>query len=263
MKSKAEIVQQILKDKGLYTGTVDGDFGPKSQAALSKYPGLDLTWGLERQQIACIQMACKAVGIDPGIIDGRWGQATAYAAEQYVFYLENKAIPAPWRPEEREVLNPNKWPKAYSPEFDAYFGPVGESNLVSIKFPYAMKLAWAPYSKVTSTKCHKKVADSAVKVLTNVLTHYGEAKIAELKLDVFGGCYNMRPIRGGTKFSMHSWGVAFDFDPSRNQLNWGRDKATFAKPAYDAWWQMWEAEGWVSLGRERNFDWMHVQAARI
>ena len=25
----------------------------------------------------------------------------------------------------------------------------------------------------------------------------------------------------------------------------------------------WEEEGWISLGRARDFDWMHVQAARL
>ena len=82
-------------------------------------------------------------------------------------------------------------------------------------------------------------------------------------LDLWGGCHNIRPIRGGTRRSAHSWGIAIDFDSDRNQLHWGRDKATFAKPEYDYWWKYWEEEGWVSLGRIRNFDWMHLQAARL
>lgn len=62
---------------------------------------------------------------------------------------------------------------------------------------------------------------------------------------------------------LHSWGIAIDYDPDRNQLQWGRDRAVFAGPDYDAWWQFWEEEGWTSLGRTRNFDWMHVQAAKL
>ncbi|MCF8078467.1 MAG: hypothetical protein K9K88_04215 [Desulfobacterales bacterium] len=46
-------------------------------------------------------------------------------------------------------------------------------------------------------------------------------------------------------------------------LKWGRDRAHFARTEYDAWWRLWEEEGWVSLGRQRNFDWMHVQAAQL
>lgn len=263
MQSRAIIVQEILKEKGLYTGKIDGDFGPKSEAALNKYPGLDLSWPLERKMIGCMQLACKAEKIEVGTIDGRWGPSTATGVEAYLHLKENKALPDLWRPEDIVTTKPNVWPKSYTPQFDAFFGPVGESNLVRLNFPYPMKLAWAPYSKVTSTRCHKKVADSAARVLSAVLAHYGQAKISELKLDVFGGCYNLRAIRGGSKPSMHSWGVAFDFDPGRNQLKWGRDKASFAKPEYNAWWQAWEAEGWTSLGRERNFDWMHVQAGGI
>ncbi len=62
---------------------------------------------------------------------------------------------------------------------------------------------------------------------------------------------------------MHSWGIAVDYDPERNLVKWGRDRATFAKSEYDTWWKLWEEEGWVSLGRTRNFDWMHVQAAKL
>lgn len=28
-------------------------------------------------------------------------------------------------------------------------------------------------------------------------------------------------------------------------------------------WKCWEEEGWVSLGRQRNYDRMHVQAAKL
>lgn len=51
--------------------------------------------------------------------------------------------------------------------------------------------------------------------------------------------------------------------PDRNQLKMGRDRAVFARPDYDVWWRCWEEEGWTSLGRTRNYDWMHVQAARL
>lgn len=263
MIPRVNLAQQILKNAGYYTGKIDGDAGPKTKAALAKYPGINTSMSLERQIVACIQLECKAAGFSPGAIDGYWGPGTANAVEEYLQFKDTAVIPAPWRPEEIVVSNPNNWPKAYTAEFDAFYGPVGESNLVRIAFPYPMKLAWNTSQKVTSTKCHKKVADSATRVFQEALKHYGQDKISELRLDYFGGCYNKRPIRGGTKWSMHSWGVAFDFDPIRNQLKWGRDRASFAKPEYDAWWQIWEAEGWTSLGRQRNFDWMHVQAAGI
>ena len=62
---------------------------------------------------------------------------------------------------------------------------------------------------------------------------------------------------------MHSRGIALDYDPTRYKLRWGRDRAHLAGADYEDWWQCWEAEGWVSLGRTRNFDWMRVQAAKL
>lgn len=101
------------------------------------------------------------------------------------------------------------------------------------------------------------------RVLSRVLNHYGMEEIQGLRLDLWGGCLNVRKMRGGTRYSLHSWGIAVDDDPERNRLKWGRDRAHFARPDYDAWWRFWEDEGWVSLGRHRNFDWMHVQAAKL
>ena len=263
MKRRIAAAQLILEDHNLYAGKIDGLMGPNTRAGLEKFPGLDQTWGTDRKVVGVIQLGCRKLKIDPGVIDGRWGPATSEAMEQFYYFKQHNKLPTNWRPEEREPVNPNNWPKAYTNTFNSFYGPPGTGKLIRLTFPYEMKLAWSPYSTVRSTRVHEKVADSTERVLKKVLNHYGEAKIDELKLNSFGGCYNKRPIRGGTKWSMHSWGVAFDFDPGRNRLKWGRDKAVFAKPEYDAWWSFWEEEGWVSLGRERNFDWMHVQAATL
>ena len=70
-------------------------------------------------------------------------------------------------------------------------------------------------------------------------------------------------MRGGSSWSIHSWGAAVDLDPDNNQLKWSKPKATFSKAEYGDFWKIVEAEGWISLGRERNFDWMHFQAAYL
>ena len=64
----------------------------------------------------------------------------------------------------------------------------------------------------------------------------GEAEIKALGLDLFGGCYNPRLMRGGSSLSTHSWATAINWDPEASQLKWGR---------------------------ERNYDWMHVQATLV
>jgi hypothetical protein len=152
-----------------------------------------------------------------------------------------------------------QWPKQCDvPDF---FGDIG-ANLVRMELPYPMRLAWKKDVVVRSTMVHEKVADSAHRVLSATKDFYGD-RIPELGLDLFGGCYNPRKMTNGNAWSMHAWGIAFDFDPERNLYKYGRDRATLARPEYHVWWKLWEDEGWVSLGRARNFDWMHVQAARL
>jgi hypothetical protein len=223
-----------------------------------------LAGSFNRKAIALIQLLASDRGIDAGAIDGYWGPQTQFAYDALLFYETHGVLPDALRDEPPLDVNPNNWPIERQAELEAFYGQPGdESNLTYIDVPYAHRLSWDLRQKVSRIRCHHKVADSLQKVLTEVLHHYGFEKIQELHLDRFGGCFNHRRKRGGTSWSTHSWGIALDYDPNRNQLNWGRDRAVFAGPDYSVWWKIWEAEGWVSLGRAANFDWMHIQAAKL
>ncbi|KZM49053.1 M15 family metallopeptidase, partial [Labrenzia sp. OB1] len=116
---------------------------------------------------------------------------------------------------------------------------------------------------VRTITLHSKVAASAERAFHKIRGLYSDRQIKDLGLDLFGGSLNVRRMRGGSRYSMHSWGIAIDFDPERNRLSWKRPQARLSLDDAIPFWRAWEAEGWVSLGRAANFDWMHVQAARL
>lgn len=143
-----------------------------------------------------------------------------------------------------------------------FYGGVG-LNQTTLVLPFPMRIAWDKNKIINRFSIHEKVHDSAARVFDQIVKEYSPADRAALGIDLFGGCLNVRKMRGGSSYSMHSWGIAIDFDPDRNQLKWGRERARLARPDAEAFWRAWEAEGWVSLGRQSNMDWMHVQAARL
>src|SRR5689334_3545605 len=126
-----------------------------------------------------------------------------------------------------------------------------------------MRLAWDMSKVVTETQCHKKVVDAMRRIFEKVLAQYGQQGVIDLRLNRYGGCFEKRKVRGGTRWSMHSYGIAMDLDPDRNQLKWNRTKASFAGKEYEPFWKIVEGEGAISLGRERDYDWMHFQFARL
>lgn len=140
-----------------------------------------------------------------------------------------------------------------------YGEPGTESNLMIINLPYPMKLAWDLKTQVTRMRCHKLIARKLQLVFGDILEHYGRDKITELEIDIFGGCYEFRRIRGGNSTSMHSWGIAVDLLPDKNQLRWGKDKAVFAKPEYKPMIDIFYKHGFINMGVEKNFDWMHFE----
>lgn len=263
-------LQEVLRTGGHYAGAIDGIIGPKSQAAIEKYlaekaPKVPWKrWGLKRRMTAVAQLTYKSIGIETGIVDGLMGPQTRHAQESWLHHSRTGKLPENWR-DDVPASKPgkavkNNWPTQRG--VPRFFGKPG-SNQVSLTIPYPMRIAWNKRQTITRFSCHAKVKDSMERVLLQVREHYGLGEIKRLRLDLFGGCLNVRKMRGGSRWSMHAWGIAVDIDPERNQLRWGRDRATLDGPEYDAWWEAWEAEGWTSLGRVRNFDWMHVQAARI
>lgn len=135
----------------------------------------------------------------------------------------------------------------------------GTGYLTQIDLPYPMRLAWDKKTTVTRLSCHRAIAPALRAVFEEILKVYGYEKIKELGIDLFGGCFNYRAMRGGTDFSVHSWGLAIDLDPERNLLDETSRTARFARPEYKAMIDIFYKHGFISLGREKNYDWMHFQ----
>jgi len=129
--------------------------------------------------------------------------------------------------------------------------------LTTIKLPYPMRLAWDKKTSVTTMRCHKLVADEFTRVFNEILQVYGLKKIQELGIDLFGGCFNFRAMRGGSDYSRHSWGIAIDLDPERNQLKTPYLKSNFSKKEYSELHRIFEKNGFVNLGKEKGYDAMH------
>lgn len=255
-------LQNFLKSTGHYKGGIDGIFGPASRAAsraLLRDKGVKSTgWTDARVHVAVQQLFFISMKINPGKnidVDGIAGPVFQYALELYQNKIRDVDPPA-------TVVShqPQIWPR--QKDVETFYGKPGE-NQVSLKSPYALYLDWDLSVKVSKFQIHQKCHDSALRVMTRVLDHYGPEKIHSLGLDQFGGCLNVRKMRGGNRMSMHSWGIAIDWDADRNQLRYTKEKAQFGRDEYDKFLDLWEEEGWISLGRERNYDWMHVQAARL
>lgn len=135
----------------------------------------------------------------------------------------------------------------------------GAGYLVTLNLPYPMRIAWDTDSTVSRIRCHKDVADNFAAVFKDLLAHYGHAKIKELGIDLFGGCFNYRKMRGGSAWSKHAWGIAIDLDPARNTLKETSRTARFARPEYKPMIDIFYKHGFISLGREKNYDWMHFE----
>jgi len=264
-------VQRLLAAAGYYGGGLDGDFGPKSQEALKKLLERNkpaaLAWSSERQRIAGAQIILNAAGYEPGEIDGFAGHNTqeAYNAWEY-FKIHGKQEILPGRDVSQTPLvqTPlNKWPKQNG--VASFYGKAGNSQCTAgiVTLPFAFRLAWDKSQKKATFNCHLKVASAFETIFTETARHYGEDRMVELGLDLYGGCYNYRAMRGGTTFSMHAYGIAYDTDPERNQLRWGSDRAELAKPVYEPFWKIVQSQGALSLGRARNYDWMHFQFANL
>ena len=134
--------------------------------------------------------------------------------------------------------------------------------LAYAEIPFPLIIAWDHSQTVSRIRCHKLEVVNVEAIFGDILKAYGQEKIKALGINLFGGCFNYRAIRGGSSWSRHAWGTAIDLDPARNQLHQQGDSAQFARKEYSKMLDIFEAHGWLSLGRLKNYDWMHVEAGK-
>jgi peptidoglycan hydrolase-like protein with peptidoglycan-binding domain len=274
MKSIIKFVQHQLNIKGFNVGAADGIAGKKTKEGIVHFLTIKkqqrFLYVLPEQRIiiATAQLIINENhSIDDIEVDGFFGPDTEYAMEVFLHFQTTGSAPALFRDEQDESIatgvNPFHFPKNEYEAMCEYYGEPGDTSThMMIDLPYAMKLAWDTDAAVRKMTVNKKLGQLVYDALEEVLAIYGIAAIEAYGLDLFGGCYNKRKQRGGSKLSTHAWAAALDFDPARNALRMNGNEAQMAKPAYNHWWKTWEKRGFVSLGRTKNYDWMHIQATQ-
>lgn len=237
-------LQQRLTAHGFPVGPIDGNIGDTTIAAMrafEKAHNLPQDGTADDPVVKALRAPVVATPLQTAIIPDR------------------NTDPEPDEPVRADKTRP-LWPRQAN--MSAFYGEVGTSQ-TAIEIPFAMYLAWDRKRLVKKMTLHKKCAASALRALVDIGKQYSEKDRAGLGIDIFGGSLNVRKMRGGNRWSMHAWGAAIDFDPERNQLHWAKPEARLSHSDAVPFWRAWEKEGWVSLGRARNFDWMHVQAANL
>lgn len=177
----------------------------------------------------------KKIGATP---DGEFGPKSQAACETYLKSL---------------MPNPHPWPSPDDSSMKNFFGNAGqESNLELVDVTgLGMKYEGNTVNRI---RCHKKVASS----LKSVLQEISASPFAYV-LGEYAGVYNFRPMRGGSRYSKHAWGVAIDLDPNKNSLhqNWP-ESASMPFGVIE----IFAKHGWLSAGAFWNRDAMHFEATK-
>lgn len=144
-----------------------------------------------------------------------------------------------------------------------YGTPGNPDNFVTMAIPYPMRIAWDTKTIIRKMQCHEEAVIPFTCVFEDLLKHYGLQNIQTLGIDLFGGCINVRLMRGSKKkWSRHAWGIAIDLDPVRNGLKVKAPVAQFSKLEYEPMIDIFYKNGFISYGREKNFDWMHFELGK-
>ena len=135
----------------------------------------------------------------------------------------------------------------------------GAGYLEPMTLPFPMRLAWDKTKTINKISCHKDIKAKLYNALSEILHTYGLKKIQELGIDLYGGCFNYRKMRNGNSWSKHSWGLAIDLDPERNQLKTPYLKSNFSKQEYKKLHEIFEKHGFINLGKQKGYDAMHFE----
>lgn len=276
-KSDKKALQSKLKELGHFNGNATGNIDSQSLKAISAFltahkqllPTGYEAWPKTRLTTAALQLVLLQAKHDPGPVDGYYGPLTRNAANWYLRETSGILV-IDFDELNPEDVNPNNFPKEKTSFLDEVYGKASPPNscqatAVKVPCPWKMRLDWDLNKTREHFWIHEKVADSLNRVLKAVFEHYGLDGIKKHNLDRFSGDNQCRNKRNGTTPSTHAYAIAIDFYGSANKLNQTTNDSvppTLAHPELEFFWQCWEKEGWYSLGRMEDRDWMHVQAAK-
>ncbi len=270
-KSEIRLIQRHLQDQGLYTGRIDGLRGSRSNQAASQFlqtiqdqlPEGCAEWSSRRKAVGLLQWLCLQRDIEAGQIDGLYGPQTESAADQLIILNRTGELPRGFGDIVPLRVNPYQFPLESEQSLTEFYDEPCQTTLTRVECPWQLRLDWKLSSKTRRISIHPKLADSLGEILEQVYQTYQLEDIRQLGLDRYGGSFNCRKKRGSRNaWSTHAWGIAIDWYPSRNKLRWDSSRASLAHPDLDDWWNIWEQQGWLSLGRREDRDWMHIQAAQ-
>jgi hypothetical protein len=132
-------------------------------------------------------------------------------------------------------------------------------NIVYVVPPFKMNMGGIPISRI---KINKVAAPSLKAVLDDIwlACDKSQTKIVRVHADRFSGDWVVRPMRGGSAPSMHSFALALDLDAGNNGLG---ALETFFMPG-SLVVEAFESRGWVWGGRWKGRrDAMHFQYAKV
>lgn len=266
-------IQMLLADVGWYAGAIDGDAGPKTWAAVSRaeqlqganYRSAPSRWSKRRRLIGAGQAALAVLGHEPGVIDGYTGHNTAEALTAWRSAKAGVSAAVERSPVTGSRSHPSQDAFPRQRDMAGFYGEAGGPQCTAgkVDLAYPMVIAWNKHQTIQRFSCHEKLAQPLTDIFRHALRHYGQANIERLQLNVFGGCFNFRKKRGGSTLSTHAYGAAVDLNPEQNQLRWGADRAQFARPEYEPFWNIVMAHGGTPAGYAWGRDWMHAQWARL
>ena len=251
---KISDIQRLLAAAGYYKGPIDNVPNDAMHNAASKIVDKHLgsvaaSWPQTRRAVGAGQLVLKFAGYDPGTIDGYSGRYTLAALAAF----DGDVNPH----DEAEFPVQSDASKFYGEP-----GAAVQQQLRLYDLPLTMRLDWDLSKSVQRVQLHEKCGPSGVAIIKDTIAHYGEKRWRELGLDRHAGTYVHRVMRGGSKWSMHAYGCAWDFYAGPNGLSVRKPKALFSGAAYVPFFNIVEGHGWLSLGRTADMDWMHIQATR-
>jgi len=209
-------------------------FGRIGDAVIPREPELTIRY-LTPQEIMTkdrIKTIQSKIGVT---VDGFWGPKSIAAVQAHLRGL---------------VPTHANWPSQSQAALQGFYGSPGdEEKLTNLNVEgLGLKYEGKP---VKTVRCHERVAGSLKRVLESLSKSHPDI-VAQ-----YAGCFNNRPMRGGSLPSLHARGAAIDLAPDTNMLK--QSWPVSADMPLEVM-ETFAREGWLSAGAFWGRDAMHFQA---